>query len=204
MPRLEELSIFGHIYDLEEELADRTRVFSLPTLNHLRVLQLYHGHLYPLEELAANPALGQLTHLLCFPHSFAATYDPKTNEMLGTAISRAGVRAVVTSPHLVSLTHLQLRCCDGGNAMIDDIVASGILGRLKMLDLRHGHVSDAGANRLAKCPDAANLEVLDLINNRLTRRGIQALEDAGIPVRADRQASRPYNDDRILYFGDTE
>jgi hypothetical protein len=67
------------------------------------------------------------------------------------------------------------------------------------LDLRHGHVTDKGASLLASCPDAKNLEVLDLINNRLTETGTDALDSAGVPVRADRQ-----NEGDILYYGDSE
>jgi hypothetical protein len=181
--------------------SEMRRLFSLPTLTNLRFLQHYHGHAYPLEHLAANPALGRLTHLLCYPHMHA-----RENPHQGgwaTAITRAGVRALVQSPHLASLSHLQLRCCDGGDDMIDDIVYSGVLRRLKMLDLRHGRVTDAGARRLASSPDLKNLEVLDLVNNRLTNTGIAALGTAGVRVRAEEQQTRPY-DTRDMYWGDTE
>ena len=204
MPRLEELSIFGHIYGREAGRPDLTRIFSLPTLTNLRVLQHYHGHAYPLEALAENPALGRLTHLLCFPHSFAGEYDDQLRRMTRTIITPAGVRAVVNSPHLTSLTHLQLRCCDGGDAMAEEIVKSGVLKRLKVLDLRHGFITDEGARRFARCRDAKKLEVLDLINNRLTDAGIAALEAAGVRVRADRQQEAPYRDEQIFYYGDSE
>jgi uncharacterized protein (TIGR02996 family) len=204
MTRLEELYIFGHIYLPEDGLADLGRLFSSPTLANLRVLQHYHGLVYPLEALAANPALGRLTHLLCFPHSGAGEYDLTLRRFTSTAITRAGVRAVVTSPHLTSLTHLQLRCCDGGDEMVADVVASGVLKRLKMLDLRHGHVTDEGARLLAGCPDARGLEVLDLENNRLTDAGVNALRGAGIRLRADGQQKSPYDDQSILYYGDSE
>jgi uncharacterized protein (TIGR02996 family) len=204
MPRLEELSIFGHIYGREAGRPDLSRIVSLWALTNLRVFRHYHGHVYPLEVLAANPALGRLTHLLCFPHSFAGEYDPDLRRITNTVINRDNVRAVATSPHLPALTHLQLRCCSGGDATIEDIVGSGILKRLRSLDLRHGHVTDAGARLLADCPDARNLEVLDLINNRLTPQGIAALQAAGVRVRADRQQEPPFDNDRILYYGDSE
>ena len=203
MPRLAELSIFAHVPGWGES-DDLERLVTLPTLTNLRVLRCYHGLVYPLERLAANPALTSLTHLLCFPHSFACEWDQATQRHNGTEISRDSARAVVVSPHLASLTHLQLRCCDGGDGLIDDIVASGTLKRLKMLDLRHGHVTDAGARLLAGCPDARNLEVLDLINNRLTQQGIAALEAAGLPLRADRQQGHPFDDEHILDYGDSE
>src|SRR5262249_29914364 len=147
------------------ELADLGRILALD-LPHLRVFQHYHGRVYPLDVLAANPALGALTHLLCFPHSFAPEPGEEVNEGYGTAISRTNVRAVLTSPHLRSLTHLQLRACDGGDGTIEDVVASGVLDRLRVLDLRHGYVTDRGARLLADCPYARRLELLDLVNNR--------------------------------------
>ena len=88
--------------------------------------------------------------------------------------------------------------------MIEDIVESGILKRLKMLDLRHGHVTDEGARMLADSPHISKLELLDLTNNRLTARGIAALEAKGITVRAESQQEEPYQDDRIMYYGDSE
>jgi hypothetical protein len=175
------------------------------------VYQHYHGTTYALEPLATNPALGRLSHLLIFPHSYSRSFDPihlGTNAWIeareGPALNRENVRAVVTSPHLTSLTHLQLRCCNGGDPMIADIVASGLLKRLKFLDLRHGHVSNEGARLLASCPDTRNLEVLDLTNNRLTKAGVAALRTAGIPIRAGLQQRTPYDDDATLYCGDSE
>jgi hypothetical protein len=202
MPRLEELSIFGHIYGREAGLPDLSQLFGSPTLTRLRVLRHYHGHAYPLEVLAGNPALGRLEQLLCFPHN-GAGYDPDSNTFRG-AIDRDDARAVVTSPHLRSLTHLQLRGCGGGDETVEDVIASGILRRLKVLDLRHGRVTDRGAGLLAGCPDARGLEVLDLINNRLTGAGIAAMQAAGLRVRADRQLRANAPEDAFVWFGDSE
>jgi hypothetical protein len=83
-------------------------------------------------------------------------------------------------------------------------VASGILKRLKVLDLRHGYITDVGARLLAECPDSRNLEVLDLINNRLTAQGITALQAAGVHVRAERQQEEPYQEGVAIYCGDSE
>jgi uncharacterized protein (TIGR02996 family) len=96
MPRLEELSIFGHIYLPEAGMADFGRLFASATLSNLRILRYYHGIVYPLEALADNPALGRLTHLLCFPHS-GAGYDSEENAF-GGAITRDHVRAAAGSP----------------------------------------------------------------------------------------------------------
>jgi uncharacterized protein (TIGR02996 family) len=211
MPRLEELSIFAHIYMDDEMWQDMHRILSSPTLTNLRVYRHYHGTTYALEPLASNPALRRLTHLLIFPHSFARAFDPAhlgTSDWIeareGPGLYRENVRAVVTSPYLPSLTHLQLRCCNGGDAMVQDIVSSGILKRLEMLDLRHGFITDQGAKWLAECPDTRNLKLVDLVNNRLTATGIAQLQSAGVPIRAERQQGEPYGDDAVTYCGDTE
>jgi hypothetical protein len=64
------------------------------------------------------------------------------------------------------------------------VVRSGILKRLRSLDLRHGCITDQGARILASCPDLRRLEHLDVRRNQLTRAGIQFLESVGINVHA--------------------
>jgi uncharacterized protein (TIGR02996 family) len=202
MPRLEELHVLGHVYFTEECRADMKRLFALPTLSNLRVLQYYHETVYPLEALARNPALGRLEQLLCFPHS-GAGYAMDTKTFAG-AIHRQHARALVKSRHLRCLTHLQLRCCSGGDEMVRDVVASGVLKRLKVLDLRHGRITDEGARLFAACPEAHGLEALDLINNRLTPAGVAALQAAGLRARAERQLGAGHPEDAYVWFGDSE
>src|SRR5262249_29020215 len=134
MPRVEELYLFAGV--------DTGGLFALKTLTNLRVLQVYHAYPYPLEKLAANPALGNLERLLLHPKAQGAWSN------FGAYITLAGVRALVRSRHLRSLTHLRLRLSDMGDAGCAEIVRSGILKRLKMLDLRHGCVTDDGARTL--------------------------------------------------------
>ena len=201
MPRLEELHVFARCTcPPDGGRAEMRRLVSLPTLTHLRIFEHYHGWFYPLEELASNPALGRLTHLLCYPSSQARLDGSGTG--WAAAISRAGVRAVVRSPHLTSLTHLQLRCCDGGDEMVEDLIYSGVLKRLKMLDLRHGRVSDDGAKLLAACPEVRGMEI-DLVNNRLTDKGIAALQVAGARLESDGQQTRPYKTS-AMFRGDVD
>src|SRR5262249_4559798 len=114
MPRLEELYLFGHSYMDDEMWEDMHRFLSLPTLTNLRVYQHYHATTYALEGLAGNPALERLTHLLLYPHTSSRSFNPAhlgTEDWIGAetgpALNRDNVRAVVTSPHLKSLTHLQ-------------------------------------------------------------------------------------------------
>jgi uncharacterized protein (TIGR02996 family) len=175
MPRLEELYLLTKRYE-------PARLFGLWTLHQLRILQVYHlEERYPLEVLADNPHLGNLTHLLLHPHGYA---DPDA-----PFLDLAGVRAVLRSPHLRSLTHLQVRLCDMGDEGCREIVDSGILKRLKRLDLRHGCITDDGARLLADCPDLRRLELLDVNRNGLTAAGIEALEATGIKVRCRNQLS---------------
>jgi len=175
MPDVEEVLVFAHF-------RDATKLVALPMPN-LRVLQLYHGWSYPLEKLARNPTLTNLTHLLCHPHALDHE-EPY--------IRLPQLRAVCRSPHLTALTHLRLRLTDFGDDGVREIIRSGILRRLKVLDLRHGSVTDEGAHLLAACPDLKNLERLDLSRNGLTDAGKAALRAnrragrSGLPAQRDR------------------
>ncbi|OAI48010.1 hypothetical protein AYO44_08110 [Planctomycetaceae bacterium SCGC AG-212-F19] len=171
MPRLEELYLLAHNVDTKV-------LFKLPTLTHLRVLQVYHCDNYPLDLLAKNAGLTNLQQLLLHPHGLDDE-EPY--------IRLDGLRAITRSPHLKSLTHLSIHCADVGDPGCQEIVNSGILKRLKVLDLRHGEVTDKGAAILAACPDLKKLELLDLNRNALTKKGQAALKKVGIPVKVDNQ-----------------
>lgn len=171
LPRIEELYLYGGGYN-------PLRLFSLPNLEHLRILHVHHLMIrYPLEILAMNSELNNLEQIVFQPYQ-----SPQS------LIDLAGVRALVQSPHLRSLTHLRLRGSDLGNVGCTEIVTSGILKRLKVLDLRHGEITDAGARTLADCPDLRRLELLDIERNGLTQTGIDALRRVlGSRLRADDQ-----------------
>jgi uncharacterized protein (TIGR02996 family) len=169
MPRLEELYLFA-------KSVNGGALFALP-MPGLRVLQVYHARDYPLERLAENASLANLTHLLLHPHGFEGE----------VSLTLSGLRAVARSPHLKKLTHLRLRLTVFGDEGVKEIVGSGLLARLKMLDLRHGRVSDAGAKLLAARPEVKGLELLDLSRNELTREGIEGLRAAGAPLRCEHQ-----------------
>jgi hypothetical protein len=192
MPKLEELRLLAHRVDTDQ-------LFSLRTLDRLRVLQVYHAQHYPLGRLAKNSSLGRLTNLLLFPHS-ADDYEPY--------IRLADLRAAVRAPTLTALAHLQLRGTDAGNAGCREIVASGILHRLKVLDLRYGCITDAGAQTLAGSAELKNLERLDLTGNNMTAAGVAALHATGVRVEAGSQWTSSGNaeDDyqNYLFLGDIE
>jgi uncharacterized protein (TIGR02996 family) len=172
-PRLEELLLYAHNVPVGD-------VFALP-LPHLRVLHVWHLHGYPLEVLAANASLGRLTHLSLWPHAL----EPAGNQ--AAHITFDGVRALVHSPNLPSLTHLELFLTDLGDRGCEEIVNSVILKRLKVLDVSHGRITDAGAQTLAACPDLTHLERLGIASNYLTSAGIAALRATGVAVKSDQQ-----------------
>ena len=60
-----------------------------------------------------------------------------------------------------------------------DPIRSGILGRLKMLDLMHGRITDDGAKLLAESKDIRNLELLTISSqyNRYKRQSIPNSND---------------------------
>jgi uncharacterized protein (TIGR02996 family) len=185
MERVEELRLYAQ--------AVRTdKLFALPNLTNLRVLVVYHNRMYPLEVLAANPALRNLT---------ALRMHPAHNED-GSCLPLAGVRELVHSPHLTSLKELHLRASDLSDEGCAEIVRSGILKRLEVLDLRFGRVTDAGAKALAECPDVRRLRRLNLEDNQLTDAGRALLRGLGIDVRCQWQSEVGSED--YLYSGDME
>jgi uncharacterized protein (TIGR02996 family) len=204
MPRLEELHLLTNSCNL-------LTLFSSPDLTRLRVLRVYHQgehrgenrrYEYPLDVLAANPAFSNLTHLQFHPH-----YAEESNED-GSDLSYIPleqIRALVRSPHLKKLTHLQLRLSDMGDDGVREIIASGILKQLKWLDLRHGCVTDEGARLLTAHPDAKLLERLDLSRNAVTAEGLAALRAAGVNAVANRPLTQGELESReYLREGDME
>jgi uncharacterized protein (TIGR02996 family) len=183
MPRVEELHLLCKDYESDP-------LFAHPNLSHLRVLRMYHlggrayhrRYEYALDTLAANPALGNLTHLLFHPHYCEGL---GADMQYHSYLPLAQVRSLVRSPHLKSLSHLQLRLSDMGDNGVREIISSGILKRLKWLDLRHGCITDEGAKLFAKCPDTRNLERLDLSRNVVTANGLNALQGAGVNAVAN-------------------
>jgi hypothetical protein len=94
---------------------------------------------------------------------------------------------LLRSPNLPALTHLQMRMTTFGDLGCQHVIGSGVLHRLKVLDLGYGSMTDEGARLLATCPDLKNLDVIDVTRNALTARGIADLEATGIQVVADNQ-----------------
>jgi uncharacterized protein (TIGR02996 family) len=191
MPRLEELRLFARQASLNTLFAR-----SMP---NLRKLSVYHFLGYPLKVLAKNRSLGNLTHLTCWPRG-------QSNDGDGVAyITPDDFTALVRSTNLPKLQHLQLCLTDFGDKSMVVLVKSGILKRLKTLNLHGGTVTDVGAQTLADCPDLRNLESLRLSDNYLTRAGIEALRATGVKMVAGRQNHESYREDHEhLNDGDCE
>src|SRR5262249_53865519 len=122
-------------------------------------------------------------------------------------IQLPAVRALARSTSLPALTHLRLRLSDSGDAGVRELIDSGLLGRLKSLDLSHGRVTDEGAHELAACPDLKKLESLARASNCLTDDGVRVLRAPGVNLQAGsqwRQTGDEFGDMEYLYHGDIE
>ena len=192
MARLEELTLVANELDLHE-------LFALPVPT-LRALTLNHQTAYPLDVLAANPTLGRLTRLSIHPAGLLLEYGDPTP----APITLDGFRALVRSPHLSALTHLDLRNSDAGDEGCAELVASGILRRLVELDLSHGRITDEGARVLAACPDLARLELLTVHLNGLTQAGLDLLEQHTTVVSGEQCDAQQLDWRSYLYEQDME
>ncbi len=190
-PRLEELYLNTNLQGIED-------LFASPRLENIRVLQYYYGNdymgdnpesSYPLTALASNASLQHLTTLRLHPGR-------------DTTIALEEMDAVLRSPHVPSLRHLQVHMTEFGDEGCVAIVESGILRRLKILDIGHGNMTDEGAALLAGSPVLKHLDLLDVSRNALTARGIAALQATGIRVVADDQHLA--DDQEYLYEVDFE
>jgi uncharacterized protein (TIGR02996 family) len=190
MPRLEELGLFARQAPL-----DRLFARQMPTM---RILKVYHGReVHPLERLAKNRSLGNLTHLAIWPRGQSNDGDGEPY------VTRVGFAALVCSPNLPKLQHLKLCLTEVGDEGVRILLESGLLKRLKTLNLHGGTVSDVGALALAACADLRNLESLTLSQNYLSSAGVEALRATGVKLNAGEQFSEE-NGGEHLDDGDCE
>jgi hypothetical protein len=172
MPFVEELGLYAHHVDAPTLFAMR--------MPFLKSLSLFHNNSYPLGQLAANPSLTKLATLRCHPRAIAQNAD-------AASIGLKQLKAICRSPHLTSLSHLCLRLTDFGDDGAKEIVKSGILKRLRVLDLYGGCMGDEGAKLLAACPDFKNLQFANLRNNAISAEGAKVLEATGVKLDLDDQ-----------------
>jgi uncharacterized protein (TIGR02996 family) len=188
LPRLEEL-------ELKEVFGDLWRAFQLPSLTHLRSLHIEGADNLGLKHLAGNPALTKLQRL---------TLLPNAGDCAGE-VRLADVRLLARSPHLTGLQYLTIGRSELGDAGVREIIASGLLRRLRALDLPWGCVTDDGARALAGCPEVRRLERLGLAGNRLTAIGLAALAGTGVTLDVANQQEPDEDgeyDDSYMYDRD--
>jgi uncharacterized protein (TIGR02996 family) len=200
MPNIEEIRLFAH-------RVDANKLFALPMPN-LTTITLFHSVKYPLDKLAANKTLTNLETIRCHPHAMEYDNDDDDDEG-GAYIRLKHLRAICRSPHLTKLKHLCLRLTDFGDEGVQEIISSGLLKRLRVLDLQGGCISDEGAAALAASPDLKKLELLNLRSNALTDIGVRAIRATNIKADVSNQhttTSRAEAGDtpEYLYEGDIE
>jgi uncharacterized protein (TIGR02996 family) len=191
LERLEELYLF-----VDTSALFFFHLFGSRKLTNLRTLVAYLADNYPLDVLANNPALRKLEHLAIYPRA-----TDRDNPHPFVDLQQAA--ALLGSKHLPALRHLSLRQTALGDAICQELVDSGIMQRLKVLDLSRGCITDEGARILAGCPEElANLERLDLSCNALTRQGVRLLRPKVKELRADEQHDA--DDNEYLFEGQME
>jgi uncharacterized protein (TIGR02996 family) len=167
---------------LNTGLGDVAPLFKLRQAQNLRVLQYYfwcnymgdeHAG-YPIRAIAESTSLRRLEVLRLHPGR-------------GEVIDIEDLDALLRLPNLPALTHLQAHMTNFDTDDYQRIIDSGVLRRLKVLDLGYGNMTDAEARLFARSPDLRHLETLIVSRNALTDRGVAALRGTGVNVVADDQ-----------------
>ena len=189
MPNVEEVVLRARRVDL-------AKVFTLP-MPDLRHLAADHLTRYPLEKLAANKTVTKLTHLICYPHAMDIDEEDQSKAYIRLAQLKAVCRA-----DWPKLEFLRLRLTDFGDDGAKEIAASGVLKRLKHLDLSGGCITNGGATVLAACPDLKHLETLNLDENAMSLDGPASIR-AVVPAATFRNQHRevPPFEDYAEYLG---
>jgi hypothetical protein len=130
---------------------------------------------YPLEVLAANQSLGRLEAVSFWPHMGGPFIS---SQAAGRTVSFAAPEESQTGEPLPE-RHRRRQLPGAGE--------SGLLGRLEVLDLDMGRISDDGARLLAGCPELRRLKRLVLTNNQLSPAGIAVLQATGVPLEPGHQ-----------------
>jgi uncharacterized protein (TIGR02996 family) len=92
-------------------------------------------------------------------------------------IPEAGVRALIASPHLGNLTHLNLLASPMGDGGMAALCRSGLSHTLRRVEFPNTGISDVGVAALAKSPLFAHMHGprLNLMMNRIGDDGLKAL-----------------------------
>ncbi|MGE3807983.1 MAG: TIGR02996 domain-containing protein [Gemmataceae bacterium] len=160
MPGLEELDVY--LWDL-----DTAAFFAIDTLPRLRTLRVGGTFMYDVDVLAANDRLPELRELFLDPSSGHGSMD-----MVWTASE------TFPFPKQPLLERLSLHFMRGLAYDCEALVSSGLLKRLRSLELQYSALTDDAGEVLAGCPDLQRLERLDVSFNHLSDTVLDKLRKA--------------------------
>ncbi len=130
--------------------------------------------------LIANRSVARLTQLTLDEWNPRRDIDPHDDEPVWLS-------DFCVSPLSLTLKDLAIVDLNFDDGSIDTLLSTGMISRLKRLDLSRNIITDDGALALAAHPDVAKLEYLSLDKNLLTAIGIEALAAVGHRISADQQ-----------------
>jgi hypothetical protein len=171
--------------DLRAEWINRDELFTLPLPSLQGFVVDFLAHI-PFAVLAGNGTLTRLERLfLCTTDERRAPIPVNMTIELTAPFDLLELRTFLVAPQFSKLSDLTLRTQHLGDYVCTEIARSGVLRRLKRLDLRNCGISDNGAIALARSPDLAHLEWLDVGGNRVTPIGVSRLQEHEIYVQWD-------------------
>jgi uncharacterized protein (TIGR02996 family) len=94
-------------------------------------------------------------------------------------LTEAGLRALIASPHLGNLTHLNLVASPIGDGGVAALGRSGLAHTLRRVEFPNTGISDAGVKALAGSPLFAHMHGprLNLMMNRIGNAGLKAIAE---------------------------
>lgn len=186
VPRLERLRIqLGLGGSSASGDADRIGTFDLPRLRHLEVIT---GGMNA--DCARSFAAGKLPVAEHIDLWFGSSN-------YGGDATVKDLAPLLAGDGVPKLTHLGLVNAELTDDLVEALATSRLLPRLAELDLAHGMMTDAGAQTIAKHPDAfRHLAKLDLSNNFLTTEGVNAVRGV-CPIVSNEQRN-PDDDYRYV------
>ncbi|OWK45135.1 TIGR02996 domain-containing protein [Fimbriiglobus ruber] len=165
--RLKRLEFRGSVEDWSRFWARSPR--------RLRRLEITTSDPIPFRILESCERLGNLRRIQLGSITHRQYPGPRT-------ITPDELRTFFRSPHFPALRYLTLRLPQFGDVGIDELIASGLIDRLRGLDLTGCGITDDGAQELAVCPAVSRLKYLRVDDNQLSPVGIDALAGVGVTV----------------------
>lgn len=92
-------------------------------------------------------------------------------------VASAEMKALADSPHITRLEELTLNCCFIGFHGFKPLCEAENLGHLTRLELRSNQIANGAMKHFAMAPWTRSLQYLDLSENPITGKGVEALND---------------------------